>query len=572
MDENELLDFLEKQNALLASDARAVSFRRNYNNQRSKYEARLDGSSSPTRVQASPCNSSDNIFCVSDNSKDILSPISHLRENKSLANNATSNNAQRNYKRESPLIHPSDLSVSCDCSSRKAKIEPHARGFRSHSDSDIQQPVEDLHTNISMHHNSTENCSTCSDGAISVCTNFKVINSKSCSGSTGPVTKQESDLIDDLHIREGLKYSHEDSLGITDDPKAITATLQDTEIGNSDPDEETLNQWTDILANWKVWYKRKQRRLLDLLYSGVPKALRCVVWQQLGRSYQLADESQTQSLVADTTEVPSYAELISRTSPHEKSIRQDLARTFPSHTKFQDREGMGQEVLYNVMKAYSLYDTEVGYCQGSAFIVAILLMHMPEEEAFEMFIILMYNYKLRGMFKPSMADLPLRLFQLENLTNNLLPDLHCHLQELGVTPSMYASQWFLTAFTTSLHTAAAFRLFDVLLLEGIPFLFKVGLAILQTNRKTLVRHNFEGVMFYLSRNALQQRYEDRENELLSAARATLVSAKQLLRLERQYSADLKEKQTRTSEVILLREKNAELKEMNGALQSQVWNF
>ena len=37
---------------------------------------------------------------------------------------------------------------------------------------------------------------------------------------------------------------------------------------------------------------------------------------------------------------------------------------------------MGQESLFNVMKAYSLHDREVGYCQGTAFIVGLLLMQV----------------------------------------------------------------------------------------------------------------------------------------------------------------------------------------------------
>ena len=37
-------------------------------------------------------------------------------------------------------------------------------------------------------------------------------------------------------------------------------------------------------------------------------------------------------------------------------------------------------------QAYSLHDREVGYCQGSGFIVGLLLMIMPEEEAFSVLI------------------------------------------------------------------------------------------------------------------------------------------------------------------------------------------
>lgn len=63
-------------------------------------------------------------------------------------------------------------------------------------------------------------------------------------------------------------------------------------------------------------------------------------------------------------------------SPHERAIQRDLARTFPEHSFFKERDGLGQESLLNVLKAYSVFDREVGYCQGSPFISGLLLMQV----------------------------------------------------------------------------------------------------------------------------------------------------------------------------------------------------
>ena len=60
-------------------------------------------------------------------------------------------------------------------------------------------------------------------------------------------------------------------------------------------------------------------------------------------------------------------------SPHERAIRRDLSRTFPEHSFFKERDGVGQESLFNVLKAYSVHDKEVGYCQGSP---GLLLMQV----------------------------------------------------------------------------------------------------------------------------------------------------------------------------------------------------
>ena len=63
-------------------------------------------------------------------------------------------------------------------------------------------------------------------------------------------------------------------------------------------------------------------------------------------------------------------------SPHERAIRRDLNHTFPEHSFFKERDEVGQESLFNVLKAYSVHDKEVGYYQDSPFMVGLLLMQV----------------------------------------------------------------------------------------------------------------------------------------------------------------------------------------------------
>lgn len=67
----------------------------------------------------------------------------------------------------------------------------------------------------------------------------------------------------------------------------------------------------------------------------------------------------------------------------------DLSRTFPKHIYLMQKTGyelwfhflnsLRQEVLLNVLKAYSVFNKDVGYCQGMGFVTALLLMYMEEE-------------------------------------------------------------------------------------------------------------------------------------------------------------------------------------------------
>ena len=74
--------------------------------------------------------------------------------------------------------------------------------------------------------------------------------------------------------------------------------------------------------------------------------------------------------------VTMYRSLVTRSSKDEKLIIRDLARTYPTHPYFKDADGEGQTSLFNVLKAYSIHDSEIGYCQGIAFIVGPLLLNV----------------------------------------------------------------------------------------------------------------------------------------------------------------------------------------------------
>ncbi|CAB1344703.1 unnamed protein product, partial [Coregonus sp. 'balchen'] len=217
-------------------------------------------------------------------------------------------------------------------------------------------------------------------------------------------------------------------------------------------EEDTWILWGRIVNEWDEWRRKKDKLLKELIRKGIPHHFRAIVWQLLGNATDMPVKNQ-------------YSELLKMSSPCEKLIRRDIARTYPEHEFFKGQDSLGQEVLFNVMKAYSLVDREVGYCQGSAFIVGLLLMQMPEEEAFCVFVRLMQEYRLRELFKPTMAELGLCIYQFEYLLQEQLPELNVHFRSQSFHTSMYASSWFLTLFLTFLPMPVATRIFDIFMYE-----------------------------------------------------------------------------------------------------------
>ncbi|XP_051569135.1 EVI5-like protein isoform X2 [Myxocyprinus asiaticus] len=319
-------------------------------------------------------------------------------------------------------------------------------------------------------------------------------------------------------------------------------------------EEDAWILWGRIVNEWEDVWKKKEKQLKELVRKGIPHHFRAIVWQLLCDAQNLSIKEQ-------------YSELLKMTSPCEKLIRRDIARTYPEHEFFKEKDSLGQEVLFNVMKAYSLVDREVGYCQGSAFIVGLLLMQMPEEEAFCVFVKLMQDYRLRELFKPSMAELGLCMYQFECMIQEQLPELHVHFQVQSFHTSMYASSWFLTIFLTSFPLPVATRIFDIFMCEGFEIVFRVGMAILQMNQAELMQLDMEGMLQHFQR-VIPHQLDSGPDKVIQAAYQVKYNAKKMKKLEKEYTTIKTKEMEEQVEIKRLRTENRLLKQRIDTLEKE----
>ncbi|NXS18036.1 US6NL protein, partial [Mystacornis crossleyi] len=112
-----------------------------------------------------------------------------------------------------------------------------------------------------------------------------------------------------------------------------------------------------------------------------------------------------------------------------KQIDLDVNRTFRNHIMFRDRYGVKQQALFHVLSAYSVYNTEVSYCQGMSQIAAILLMYLNEEDAFWALAQLLTNQRhaMHGFFIPGFPKLQRFQAHHEQILNKMFPKLKKHM-------------------------------------------------------------------------------------------------------------------------------------------------
>lgn len=264
-----------------------------------------------------------------------------------------------------------------------------------------------------------------------------------------------------------------------------------SEDAKSTPSEESFV--TDEVAP-DSFFPLKQE-LEFLVHGGVPRNLRGEVWQafvgvrtrRVEKYYQnllnpesdandgqLFEKSVSGSLNSDSGGVPEKLR---------KQIEKDLPRTFPGHPALDEN---GRSSLRRVLIAYARHNPSVGYCQAMNFFAGLLLLMMPEENAFWTLVGILDDY-FDGYYSEQMIESQVDQLVFEELMRQRFPKLVNHLDYLGVQVAWISGPWFLTIFVNMLPWESVLRIWDVLLFEGNRvMLFRSALALMELYGPALV--------------------------------------------------------------------------------------
>ncbi|XP_072921770.1 TBC1 domain family member 10A [Hemitrygon akajei] len=229
------------------------------------------------------------------------------------------------------------------------------------------------------------------------------------------------------------------------------------------------SKWLDMLNNWDKWMAKKHKKVKLRCQKGIPPSLRGRAWQYLSGSKVKMEQNHGKFDVIDQSPGdPTWLDVIER----------DLHRQFPFHEMFIARGGHGQQDLYRILKAYTIYRPEEGYCQAQAPIAAVLLMHMPAEQAFWCLVQICEKY-LPGYYSAGLEAVQLDGEIFFALLRKVSPVAYKHLNKHKIDPILYMTEWFMCAFSRTLPWASVLRIWDMFFCEGVKVIFRVGLILLK---------------------------------------------------------------------------------------------
>ncbi|KAG5281605.1 hypothetical protein AALO_G00074230 [Alosa alosa] len=229
-------------------------------------------------------------------------------------------------------------------------------------------------------------------------------------------------------------------------------------------------KWLDMLNHWDRWLFKRHKKVRLRCQKGIPPSLRGRAWLYLSGGKVKKEQNKGKFKELDSMQGdPKWMDVIER----------DLHRQFPFHEMFVSRGGHGQQDLLRVLKAYTLYRPDEGYCQAQAPIAAVLLMHMPAEEAFWCLVQICERY-LPGYYSAGLEAIQLDGEILYALLKRVCPVAYRHLDKHKIEPILYMTEWFMCAFSRTLPWASVLRVWDMFLCDGVKIIFRVGLVLLRS--------------------------------------------------------------------------------------------
>jgi len=243
-----------------------------------------------------------------------------------------------------------------------------------------------------------------------------------------------------------------------------------TDISSIETVRKREAKWLAMIADWNRWMSRKFSKIKKRCRKGIPSSLRGKVWPLLCRSMDLKEKSQLTFYSLAQQEISDVIV---------DEISKDLHRQFPFHEMFNDQDGTGQQDLRAVLHAYAAFNSADGYCQAQAPIAAVLLMHMPAEDAFWCMAAIFQNY-IPGYFSSGLETVQVDALIMQSLLKKVCPSAHAHLEKQHINPMLYCTEWFMCIFARTLPWPSVLRLWDMFLCEGIKVVFQCALVLLRT--------------------------------------------------------------------------------------------
>ena len=163
---------------------------------------------------------------------------------------------------------------------------------------------------------------------------------------------------------------------------------------------------------------------------------------------------------------------------YDKEIIKDLLRTFPNDSSFQ-RGSPCYQKLFNILKAYSNYNNEIGYAQGMNFIVAKLIKFFNKEKESFIYLDSLFN-KLKMVEVIGIKNnLEKKMKTVQFLLKELCPDILFFLERKKINHEIFTAKWYITLFSQNFKFDNLLMIiWNFAIIYGWKFIFLFSISVI----------------------------------------------------------------------------------------------
>ncbi|KAF4566020.1 hypothetical protein EYR36_011434 [Pleurotus pulmonarius] len=249
-----------------------------------------------------------------------------------------------------------------------------------------------------------------------------------------------------------------------------TPKVSDSESSSMEGHRQRELRWIALMSSVPASQARKNKKVKKLLVEGVPSSVRYLVWIHL-----------TDGKARNVPKV--YEQLVKR--GHVPSYK-DIERDVQAYIRESAQPATMRESMMSLLQAYLTMVPDVQYSRGLTLIVGNILLLAPEEDGFWTFVSLMDSY-LRPYFSSSSSQMEVDAMLFSRALEANDPQVAKKvLTTMSINPTAICFPWFTSLFVNTLPSSYIQRVWDLFLFEGIPFLVRVGLALISTCRRQIL--------------------------------------------------------------------------------------
>ncbi|CAL2051755.1 unnamed protein product [Caenorhabditis brenneri] len=316
-----------------------------------------------------------------------------------------------------------------------------------------------------------------------------------------------------------------------------------------------LNHFYLIRSKAAIEHKHNWKRFLEendyidltpetkiMCRKGIPNSLRATVWRILIN--QQVEDLKTiygKYYYRNLCNIQGGEDEKLYSDVHQKQINLDLLRTMPNNVHFMSANSKGVTQLLQVLHAFCLHNTHIGYCQGMNFLAATALLFVGPEDAFWFLIAITERYFDKTYFDSNLTGAQADQEVLKGLLEVQHPKIMTHLKSLDIDVASFTLNWFIALFFDSVPFNTLLRIWDCFLLEGPKVLFRFAIVLIGKHEEEIIsRTDTIGIM-RVSKAATKLAYDEEAIVNMAFKIPNLPTRAELKSMQQQYVSLLKEK-------------------------------